>query len=116
MARLARESRGNEIMATKRQKAAGNLANLAAHNEPPSWLRPLVEQIIRECVPAASHPPRLIELPELLKLVPLSERTIRASMRRGWIPHIRLPGARRILFDPEAVHASLRRFEHGGLE
>ncbi len=110
-------------MTPKRRKASDVPAdNLAAQtpgdaaSEPPPWLRPLVEQIIRECAPTAPPPPRLIEFQELLKRVPLSARTVRDAMRRGWIPHIRLPNARRILFDFDAVRTAFRRFERGGLD
>lgn len=82
----------------------------------PEWVRPLIEAAVREALAAHQTPGRFLELPELLEMVPLGERTVRAAIRRGWIPHIRLPGARRLLFDPVAVRASLRRFETGGVQ
>ena len=53
---------------------------------------------------------------ELCALVPLSERTLREAIKRGQIPAIRLPGARRLLFDRHAVEAALRRYQRGGIE
>ena len=87
-----------------------------APTEAPAWFRPAVEQLLREFAAKSATGPRFVEFKELLQLVPLGERTIRDAMRKGWIPHIRLPGARRILFDPELVRASLARYSTGGLQ
>lgn len=62
----------------------------------------------------ARHPFGFVGLEQLRTLVPLSERTIRTAIKRGYIPAIRLPGARRLLFDPAAVQAALQRFSRGG--
>lgn len=48
--------------------------------------------------------------------VPLSERTLREAIKRRQIPHIRLPGARRLLFDWPSVQAALARYQKGGTE
>ena len=48
--------------------------------------------------------------------VPLGPRTLREEIKRGRIPHIRLPGARRLLFDWDAVRASLLRYQSGGIQ
>jgi hypothetical protein len=50
----------------------------------------------------------------LCERVPLGERTLREEIKRGRICYIRLPGARRLLFDWEAVRKSLLRFQKGG--
>ncbi len=86
-----------------------------APSEPPAWLRPLVENILREQDIGTAEANRLIEFPELLRRVPLSERTLREAIKRRQIPHIRLPGARRLLFDWESVRLALTRFEKGGI-
>ena len=43
-----------------------------------------------------------------------SPRTWRALIKKGSIPIIRLPNARRIIVDLAAVDAALRRFTKGG--
>ena len=52
----------------------------------------------------------------LCELVPLSERTLRKAVKKGQIPHIRLPGARRLLFDWETTRQAILRFQRGGVE
>jgi len=58
----------------------------------------------------------LLDFAGLCARVPLSERTLRTAIKRRQIPHIRLPGARRLLFDWPAVQASLARYQKGGIE
>jgi len=43
-----------------------------------------------------------------------SPRTWRALLKKGVVPHIRLPNARRIIVDLNAVDAALRRHAKGG--
>jgi len=63
----------------------------------------------------ASHKGDIIDMEELAKRVPLSERTLRTLIRDRVIPHIRLPGGRRLLFHWNGVEAALLRFEKGGI-
>jgi hypothetical protein len=50
---------------------------------------------------------------DLCKQVPLGPRTLRDAIKKGWLPAIRLPNGRRLLFDPQSVRAALRRHETG---
>jgi hypothetical protein len=43
-----------------------------------------------------------------------SARTWRTLLKKGVVPHIRLPKARRIIVDLSAVDAALRRYAKGG--
>ena len=52
----------------------------------------------------------------LCKRLPLGARTLRTEIKRGRIPHIRLPGGRRLLFDWETGRANLLRHQRGGAE
>lgn len=61
-------------------------------------------------------PPGFISFDALLAAVPLSARTLRAEIRRGRIPAIRLPGGRRFLFHLPSVERALLRFQRGGIE
>lgn len=55
-----------------------------------------------------------LDFKQLCQRVPLSERTLREAIKRRQIPHIRLPGARRLLFDWETVRVALLRHQRGG--
>ena len=49
-------------------------------------------------------------------IVPLTEQTVRSHVKRGFLPAIRFPGSRRLLFAPESVrNALLRRQRMGGV-
>ncbi len=61
-------------------------------------------------------PPGFLDLTELQTRIPLSERTIRSLIAKRVIPHVRLPGGRRLLFDWPSVKRSLLRYEEGGIE
>jgi hypothetical protein len=50
---------------------------------------------------------------DLCNQVPLGPRTLRDGIKKGWIPSIRLPGGRRLLFDPPSVRAALLRLQTG---
>lgn len=63
-----------------------------------------------------SIPPGFLDFAGLCDRVPLSERTLRTAIKRRQIPHIRLPGARRLLFDWPSVQAALARYQKGGTE
>jgi len=43
---------------------------------------------------------------ELTRLMPLCDRSSRAAVRRGWLPSIRLPGKRCVMFHWESVPAA----------
>jgi len=86
---------------------------------PPEWVRPLVEQILRESgwTPPDRKPPRgFLDFAGLLAALPLGERTARAEIKKGRIPAIRLPNGRRLLFHWPSVEKSLLRFQRGGIE
>ena len=52
---------------------------------------------------------------ELQRRIPVAPRTLTTWIKRGFIPHCRLPGSRRLLFDWRAVEAALKRHEQGGV-
>lgn len=86
----------------------------------PPWMRPIVEEILRENgVHSAGKkdlPPGFLDFKALCARVPLGERTIRTLIKRKILPHIRVKGGRRLLFYWPNVESSLRRFEQGGIE
>lgn len=51
-------------------------------------------------------PDGFLDFAGLRTRVPLSERTLRNLLANGVIPHIRVPGGRRILFDWPSVEKS----------
>lgn len=55
-----------------------------------------------------------IDFAVLQSRVPLCERALREAVRKGLIPSILLPGARKRLFHWPSVEAALRRHERGG--
>ena len=57
--------------------------------------------------------PIFIDFTELSRHVPLCERSLREAIRRGKIPSVRLPGARRIIFHLESVELALLRMQRG---
>ena len=59
-------------------------------------------------------PPVFLDFKQLCERLPLGERTLREAIKRRQIPFIRLPGARRLLFDWENVRAALLRHQQGG--
>ena len=58
-------------------------------------------------------PTSFINFAELSRHVPLCERSLREAIRRGRIPSIRLPGARRVMFHWDSVQAALLRMQRG---
>ena len=62
--------------------------------------------------PSASSP-KFIDFAELARHVPLCERSLREAIRRGRIPSIRLPGARRVMFHWDSVQSALLRMQRG---
>lgn len=66
--------------------------------------------------PERPVPSGLLDLPGLLARVPVSERTLRAEVKKGRIPAIRLPHGRRLLFHWPSVEAALLRHQRGGVE
>lgn len=69
-------------------------------------------------IPAAKTllPSGITDFDGLAAAVPFSERTLRAKIKAGVIPVIRLPGSRRLLFHLPSVEKSLLRFQRGGIE
>lgn len=59
-------------------------------------------------------PPGFLDFKQLCERLPLGERTLREAIKRRQIPYVRLPGARRLLFDWENVRAALLRYQQGG--
>lgn len=77
-------------------------------------VRAIVAEVLRA---QNTAPPReIIGFDELVARLPQGPRTLREEIKRGRIPHIRLPGARRLLFDWQSVQRSLLRFEQGGIQ
>ena len=54
---------------------------------------------------------KFIDFATLAERVPLCERSLREAIRRGRIPSIRLPGARRVMFCWDSVQSALLRLE-----
>lgn len=62
-------------------------------------------------------PPReIIGFDDLVARLPLGARTLREEIKKGRIASIRLPGARRLMFDWDNVQRSLLRYEKGGIQ
>ena len=64
----------------------------------------------------AHHELCLLSFKQLCARLPLGERNLREQIKRNRIPHIRLPGGRRLLFDWQTVHQALLRYQRGGVE
>lgn len=62
-----------------------------------------------------SPPPGFTDFAGLLAIVPLSERTLRAEIKKGRLPAIRLPGGRRLIFHLASIEKSLLRYQRGGI-
>ena len=62
----------------------------------------------------AANDTGFLDFKQLCERLPLGERTLREAIKRRIIPHVRLPGARRLLFDWENVRAALLRHQQGG--
>ena len=97
------------------EKWGGLVLSLAAGGA--MWL--VLHQMQDNCedkqVVGTERPTGFLDFPQLCERVPLSPRTLRAALKAGHLPKIRLPGARRLLFDWPAVQAALKRFEEGGI-
>lgn len=74
--------------------------------EPPAALNSAISPV----------PEGFLDLAGLMARLPLSERTIRSEIQKGRLPHVRLPGSRRLLFFWPTVQASLLRFQEGGIQ
>jgi excisionase family DNA binding protein len=62
----------------------------------------------------APAPLGFLDFKQLCERLPLGERTLRELIKRRLIPFVRLPGARRLLFDWDNVRAALLRHQQGG--
>jgi hypothetical protein len=62
----------------------------------------------------AANDAGFLDFKQLCERLPLGERTLREAIKRRLIPHVRLPGARRLLFDWDNVRAALLRYQQGG--
>ncbi len=104
--------------ANNTQLQAPQVASGATSNaESPLWLRPLIEEILREAGchrPKRESPPGFVDFSGLCAAVPLSERSLRDLIKKRIIPHVRVSGGRRLLFSLPNVEKSLLRFEKGG--
>ena len=63
---------------------------------------------------ATSGETGFIDEKQLLKLLPVSRRTLWQWRETGKIPCVRVPGGRRVLFHWESVQAALLRLQKGG--
>lgn len=75
-----------------------------------------VQRLIEGVLAQQYKGPEIIGFTELCARLPLSARTLRTEIQRKRLPAIRLPGARKFLFDWVAVRNALKRFERGGIE
>jgi len=57
-----------------------------------------------------------LSLEQLAEMLGVSVGTIRNWRRRGLLPTIELPGARRIIFDRQSVRDALLRRQRGGAQ
>ena len=53
---------------------------------------------------------------ELKSILKVSGGTIEAWMRSGWLPFIKLPGRRRVIFHKDSVTAALLRQQRNNME
>jgi hypothetical protein len=65
--------------------------------------------------PSTNLPGGFFDFQHLRDFVPVSERTLRALIKREIIPHIRVKGGRRLLFHGPSVECALLRFQKGGI-
>ena len=65
---------------------------------------------------ATSGETGFIDEKQLLKLLPVSRRTLWQWRETGKIPCVRLPGGRRVLFHWPSVEAALLRRQKGGAQ
>lgn len=64
-----------------------------------------------------NHVGRFITERELLRdFLPVSRRTLTSWKAKGWIPFIKAPGGRRVLYDSASVRTALIRLQRGGAE
>jgi hypothetical protein len=105
---MTKTNSGNKPLAESESKT-DNSSPLTAQD-----VRRLVEEVLREHSIGAH--PELISFNTLLTRLPLSPRTAREEIKRGRIPSIRLPHARRLLFDWRSVHEALLRHQRNALE
>jgi hypothetical protein len=100
------------------QEADKSLPSAATENPPtkePAWLRPLVEQILRETGGHASAATPFCDFSALVRRLPMyGERTLRELIKRKIIPSVRPPGSRKLAFHIPSVEAALLRYQHGG--
>jgi hypothetical protein len=97
-----------------------NLAAVPAlsHAPPtePAWLRPLVDQILREAGGHASAATPFCDFSAMVRHLPMyGERTLRELVKRKIIPSVRPPGSRKLAFHIPSVEASLLRYQKGGI-
>ena len=85
---------------------------IAPATEPP-WLRPFVEQILREAGAKSPSTP-FCDFAALVRHLPMyGERTLRELIKRKVIPSVRPPGSRKLAFHLPSVEAALLRYQKG---
>jgi len=62
----------------------------------------------------SAQPIGFIDYSALRPRIPLCDRSLREAVRKGHIPSIVLPGARKRLFHWPSVEGALRRLQQGG--
>lgn len=91
---------------------------VATENPPaaePAWLRPLVEQIVREAGTNATANTPFCDFTALIRHLPMyGERTLRELVKRKIIPSVRPPGSRKLAFHIPSVETALLRYQQGG--
>ena len=81
----------------------------------PAWLRPLVEQIVREAGIGSPGKTPFCDFPALVRHLPMySPRTLRQLVKNRIIPSVRPPGSRKLAFHLPSVEAALLRHQQGG--
>jgi hypothetical protein len=76
---------------------------------------PALESAVQAPAPKESATPvGFLTKKQVLERIPVCRRTFDEWLRKGLIPVIRLPRARRVLFHWPSVEAALRRYTTGG--
>jgi hypothetical protein len=89
------------------------VANMSASE--PVWLRPLVQQIVREVAVNAPAQTPFCDFSALVRHLPMySARTLRALVKRKIVPSVRPPGSRKHAFHLPSVEAALLCYQKGG--
>jgi hypothetical protein len=100
------------------QLANTSLQTVTAASTPatePVWLRPLVEQILREAGGNGSAATPFCDFAALVRHLPMyGQRTLRELIKRKIIPSVRPPGSRKLAFHLPSVTSALLRHQQGG--